>query len=230
MTATKSTAATFAVQIAALCGDRASAALVRQDTVRTAIVVALKGNASQWLEGAAVASKAKGSMGKALSAGFQAVGAIAVLIKPQEAVTAAERAERIAARADELAASFEAAVIAALPAEKTAAEKDAAKSVKAAAHDKEVDDKVTAAIKELGLVPADTLATDSQVLARALSLIIAGKCGTTLADELRAALGVSEYEQAAYSKGKAAALAELSDKATGKRTAPKKATAPALAA
>ncbi len=200
--------ATFANFIASLCGDKQAVAAVRQEAVRSAIVVALKGTKEHWLDAAAVAGKGKGAAAKALLSGFMAVGMIAVLIKPQEAVTAEERADRIAVQADILLEQFEAAYNEAMPKDKTAAEKETAKAEKDAKKAKEVSDGVEAAIKARGLVAPETLATDAQVLALALTLITGGKLGDALAGEFRAALGfndaISAAKSAAYDAGRSA--------------------------
>lgn len=207
--------ATFATFILAQCGDKSAAAVVRMETVRAAIVVALKGNKTQWMDAVAAVAKLKTTQAKAFRAAFMATGDIGALFKPQESIPAAEKAAAIEAKADEMVLTFETAYLAELPPEKTADERAAAKAAKVAKKEKEVADGIEAAIKERGLVPADTIATDGQVIAAALQLLLSGKVGETLKDEMRAALGFAEATAAAFADGKAAALAELADKATG---------------
>lgn len=213
---TKNTAiASYATFIASLCGDKQATVAVRQANTRAAIVVALKGTKEHWMAAAAAAGKGKNAAAKALLAAFMAVGTIGVLIKPQETITAEEKAARIDARADELLAVFEAAYTEAMPAEKTDEEKAAAKDEKAAAKAAALADAVKVEIEKRGLVPAGAVATEGDMLAGALALLIAGKVGGELADQFRAALGFEAAKSAAFEQGKVAGMAEAMDAASG---------------
>jgi hypothetical protein len=222
-------AATFAIQIRALCGGKSEQVIVRMELVRGAAVVALKGNKTQWVQGATEVSKGKGLQERAFKAGFMAVGEISALFKPQDKIDPKVKAEAIEAEADRIAMVFEAAYVAELPVEKTVAEKEKAKADKVAAQNKEIADAVESEIKARKLVPEGTEATPAQVLAAALDLLKSGKAGESLQGEFLAALGVESIKAAAYAQGKAEALAAALTVAPAK-TAPMPAPVPAKTA
>jgi hypothetical protein len=209
-------APSFATWILSQCGDKQAQATIRIETVRAALIVALKGNKTQWMDAFKAVADKKTGTAKAFKSAFMALGEVSALFKPQDSISAKDKADAISAKADELVLVFDAAYQAEIPAEKTDAQKAAAKAEKEATKAKEIADAVSATIKEKGLVPADALASDAQVLALALTLIQSGKIGTTFADEFRHALGFESAKSAAFAEGKAHALAELTDKASGK--------------
>jgi len=209
------TAATFAVQIRALMGDKIAAVIVRNEFVRAAILTAVKGNATPWLDGMAEAAKGKGAVAGALMAGFHAVGMIAVFIKPQEAVSAEDRAERNSAEADRLAAIFADAYSAAMPAEPTEAEKQAKKAEKEVAQAVALQKAVDEEVKKLGLIdPVTHVATTGDVIRAMLAIVKDGKVGDTELDDLRAALGMEAIKTQAYNDGMVTGLAKAADDAT----------------
>lgn len=232
-------APSFATWILAQCGDKQAAATIRMETVRGAIVVALKGNKTQWQQAAAAVATKKGTAAAAFKAAFMALGDIGALFKPQDqTVTKEEKAAAIEAKADEMVLTFEAAYLAELPPELTKEQRDAKKAERDANKAKEIAAAVDAEISARGLVKPGTAATDGEILAAALALITGGKCGDTFADEFRAALGVPAMLKQAYADGQAAALANVADNATAgtapavtapaaKKGTAKKGTAPA---
>jgi hypothetical protein len=205
----------FQTQIAALAGNKQAGAALRLNIIFTAALTAVKGTDKYWLAGAAEAAKSKSIQGKALHAGFVAVGYIALFIKPQEQITAEERAARNEAEAERLANVFETAYLAALPAEKTEAEKEQAKAKKAEEQAAAVKVAVEKEIAERGLVAADSIMTDSDVLRAALALLVTGRAAPGLMDDFRNALGVPAALAQSFAEGKAAALAEFADKQAG---------------
>lgn len=212
-------AVSFAVQISALCGDKSAVVTVRRDIIRTAIRVAVGGNSTQWMQGAATAATAKGKVAKALTAGFQAIGHIPALFKPQDVVTVSEKATAIDARTDALTEDFFAAFDATMPAEKTEAEKDAAKAEREAAKATAQQEAIEQAIKERGLVPADSLASDGDVFTAALAMVKAGKFGAALLEELQFAVTA----QLKLCDASATAAAEKADEAVAKAKRTRKA-------
>lgn len=210
---TLSAAVTFAVQVRAMCGNKEAQAAVRVDMIRAAILVAVKGNSTDWKAGAAEAAQGKGAVAKALAAGFDAVGVISVAFKPQDAkaMTAPQKQEAIDAAVSAHLEAFMAAFDAEMPKEPTEAEKQAKKEEREAAAAAKLSEAVEAAIAERGLVSADSIATDGEIFNAALALFKAGKFGPALVEEMRAALNVPAMLAQAFNDGKAAALAEAVD-------------------
>ena len=212
-------AVTFKQQVRAMCGDRAALDALRLDIIAAAIRIAVKGNASHWMDGASEAATMKGTVAKAMQAGFIAVGPVAVLIKPQDAkqYTPEQRAEMIENRVSELVAVFDGAFKGAMPAPLTDAEKEAKKAEREAAKATAVAAAAEEAIKARNLVPADHIATDGELFNAFMDRVKAGKYGDALMGELRAALKIDEEIRTAraqgYEEGRAAAASLAFDAA-----------------
>jgi hypothetical protein len=207
----KKTAVTFALQISAMLGNKEAQSAVRMDIINAAILTAVKGNSTPWIDGMAVAAKGKGKIADALMAGFHAVGMIPVFIKPQDPMGKDDRAEKNAEEADRLTAVFFGAFDASMPKEKTKEEKEADKAEREAAKATALAEAVEKEISARGLVSADKLASDGDIINAALALLIAGKVGDALAEEFRAALGVPSMLAQSFADGKAAGLAEAAE-------------------
>lgn len=220
----KKTAVTFALQISAMLGNKEAQAVVRADVINAAILTAVKGNSTPWIDGMAVAAKGKGKIADALMAGFHAVGMISVLIKPQDPMGKDERAEKNSAEADRLTDIFFDAFDASMPAELTKEEKEAKKAERDAKKATEVTEAAEKLIAERGLVPADKILSESDILREALALIKAGAAGNALMDDFMDALGVPAALETARMEGRTKLLAEQAEAAMLKSIADAQAT------
>lgn len=238
MSKTINAAVAFALFIRAAAGNKQAAADIRRAHVEAALATVLRhGNLTPWMDGAKEAAAAKGAAAKGLLAGFQAVGHVSALFTPPEAkkMNPEALARAVAEAVAEKVAIFEAAYTEAMPAEKTAAEKEAAKAEKEAAaavkQAEAVANGIKAEIDAGNLIPADKVLTSADLFRAVLASVAAGQMSDEMADELRAALGVPAMLKQAYNEGKAAAESLALDAAPAparaSRTKNKAASAPA---
>lgn len=158
---------------AELSRDKGQMHTLRMACVTSALDAGLRGNLTQWLQAQALAVNAKGQLAKAYRAAFAAVPA-PVKHAYTGKLTAADAAA-IATKADEAAAVFSAAFVGVYPltdAEKTDADKAAAKAKKEAKAKKDAEELMTAAgwapMREVGV---------SELTDQVVSLIQSGAIG-----------------------------------------------------
>ncbi len=184
----------FLTFINALLGNKQAQKHERESRVLEAITTALKGNQTKWLEAYKAVHAVKNA--KALQAAFGVIGNIPVMFKTQDKTDAAIKAAAIAEKAAALLAEFEAAYLEICPLIDIKPT-DAEKATKAAEKATKEQAAFDAKVKELNLVPADSLpafATDGEILEIAISLLSNNKAGKDIASRMFDAINATNPE------------------------------------